>query len=255
MSPATHASVAEQAVVDASALDLSEIVGHPVLVFSEQFPSQPLRSRVVEARGRTFSLDRAGSGKRIDNLVHNQDVTIQFTYRGERVSVRARLKRTAGGKCNIQLDDQITALTRRRFWRADLQLPTRLTVLPMSTLHTRNVAKLRWLQVDTLNFSSGGALIELSSYLDVNSFILMNIEQELIDFPALIVGRVCHCHQSSAGRFQIGVEFVLHEDRDRHFSEAARRALPPVVFEYNRKLRLWLNGRLITQLAANDNNK
>lgn len=252
MCPDSRITPAGQAIIDAAALDLSEIVGHPILLFSEQFPTQPLQSRVLDAHGTTFSLDRAGSGRRVDNLVHNQAVTMQFSYRGERVSIRAQLKRTAGGKCNIHLDDHITVLTRRRFWRADLQLSTRLTVLPMSTLHTRDVAKLRWLQVDTMNFSSGGALIELTSYLEANGFILMNIEQELVDFPALIVGRVRHCHQVKSGRFQIGLEFVLREDKDEHFSEAATRSLPPVVFEYNRKLRHWLNGQLIAQFATND---
>jgi len=238
-----------QYVFDVSTLDLSSVVGHSVHLYSEQFPGQPLRSRVLEARGTTFSLDRRGAGRRVDNLVHNQMVTIQFSYRGERISVRARLKRTAGGKCNVYLEDYVVALTRRRFWRADLCLPTRLAVLPMSSLHSRDIAQLRWLQVETINFSAGGVLLELNSFLEENSFLLMNFEQDHFDFPALVAARVRHCQQVESGRFRIGLEFVTGEKRGRLFSEAAIRVLPRVVFEYNRKLRLWLNSQIITKFS------
>jgi hypothetical protein len=238
-----------QSIIDTSTLDLSSVVGHGILLYSEQFPGQPLRSRVLESHGTTFSLDRSGSGRRIDNLVHNQVVTIQFSYRGERISVRARLKRTAGGKCNVFLNSQVVALTRRSFWRADLQLPTRLTVLPMSALHTRDVSQLRWIQVETVNFSSGGVLLELTSFLEAGSFLLMNFEQEYFEFPALVLGCVRHCQQALTGRFRIGLEFVLDEHRGRHFPEDAVRTLPKVVFEYNRKLRLWLNSQIITKFS------
>ncbi|MFH1688308.1 MAG: hypothetical protein ABIE70_12405 [bacterium] len=231
---------------------LSMIVGRLVWIFSEQFPGEPLATRAIDAKGRVISVDRGGAQKRIDNLVHNQKVTVQFDYKGEKLSVRARLKRSGGGRCQLIFDANAIALTRRCFQRMDVVWPARLAVLPVSSFRADKIAHLRWLQTDTINFSSGGVLIEMSSYLTPDTILLINFEQECLDFPALIAGRVRHCEQRHPGRFLAGIEFIVDEQKLLLLPPMTVRAMPRVVFEYNIKKRTWLDSRVITLLSENE---
>ena len=227
-----------QQTIDTDRLDLSTLVGHAVAIYSEQFPGQLLESRVLEAHDGVISIDRSGSGRRIDNLVHNQRVTVQFPYKGERVCVRAMLKRTGGGKCRIAFDSQAIALTRRQFCRVPLALPTKLTVLPQTALKRDRLARLRWIQTNTINFSSGGVLLELSGGVNLETLMMMNLAHDQFDFPALVVAQVRHCHQVSTGVFHAGVEFVLREVYPKIITLSTSRELPPAVFEYDSQQRL-----------------
>lgn len=232
-----------QSLIGTDQLELDTLVGHYVYLYSEQFPGIPLKARVVEYRDNALTVDRSGGKRRVDSLVHNQQLGVQFAYKGERITLRARFKRE-GSKCRLIIGPRAVALTRRRFVRVDMSLDARLAVLPVTHLAPSRLKNLRWIQTDTANFSSGGVLIGLSSYLERNTVLLMNIEQETFNFPALITGRVRYCHQVSAGRFAAGVEFIVTEIKLSLFPESTVRALPSVVFEYDEQKRLWLNDQI-----------
>lgn len=232
-----------QNFVATDSLELSVLVGHHVLIYSEQFPGVPLRARVVEFRDDILTIDRAGGRRRVDSLVHNQILGVQFEYKGERITVRAQFKRV-GAKCRLIVGPRALVLTRRRFLRVGMSLSAKLAVLPVSNLTADRLKKLRWIQTDTANFSSGGVLIELSSYLERGTILLMNIHQEEFDFPVLITGRVRHCHQMAIGQYGVGVEFIVEETKLSLFPETTVRSLPRAVFEYDSKKRLWLNDQI-----------
>lgn len=233
-------------------LDLSQIVGHTVWVFSEQLPGEPLETRAMDAHAGVISVDRSGANRRIDNLVHNQKVTIQFDYSGEKVSVRALFKRSEGGRCKMILDVHAIALTRRCFHRLDTVWSARLAPLPVASFRACKISTLRWLQTDTINFSSGGVLLELSAYLAPDTILLINFEQEIFDFPALVAGRVCHCHQRYAGRFLAGIEFIIDETKLLRLPPTTIKELPRVVFEYNAEKRIWLNNQILSKLSDDE---
>ncbi len=221
----------ETATFDTSHLDLSALVGRGVVLFTEQFPGKPLVSRVIEAAGQNISIDRSGGQRLIDNLVHNQSVVVQFDYRGERVSIGAQLKRTGGGKCSVALADHAQPLSQRRFVRVDLIKPAKMALMPTVGFDIRKISRLRWFETDTVDLSSGGAMIDLSSRLDNQCFLLMNVELEGCSIPPLLIGQVRYSNEVERGHFHTGVEFIVDRLLERHFGPVVYRNLPAVVFE------------------------
>ncbi len=232
-----------QSFISTDELELSTLVGRYVILYSEQFPGLPLKARVVEYSESTLTIDRSGGQRRVDSLVHNQNLGVQFGYKGERITVRAQFKRI-GSKCRLIIGPRALALTRRRFMRVRMTLNARLAVLSLTNLAPGRLRNLRWIKTEAVNFSSGGVLIELGSYLERDTILLMNIEQESFDFPVLITGRVRYCHQLSATRYGAGVEFIVNDIKRSLFPESAVKVLPAIIFEYDARKRMWLNDQI-----------
>lgn len=214
-------------------LDLSFLVGREINLFSDQCPGKEMRTRVVSITGRQMLVDGVGRQNAIENLVNNQQVVIQFSYKGQEVSVKAILKRTAGGRCTFHLDEKVVPLSQRRHRRIDLTTDVRLAPFPMSTFSRKNLARLRWIGTSTQNFSSGGVLLDVPGYLERDVYLLINLAIKDSVFPSLVLGQVRHCHSTGDNKFRIGVEFVTKEVAGRILPPTTARELPPVVFSYS----------------------
>ncbi len=230
-------------------LDLAELVGRKVTLFTEQFPGQPLKSRVMAARDDALSLDRSGTDGRIDNLVSNQSVVVQFAYHGQVVSVQAKLKRRQGGQCHVVLGDAVVPLAKRQFRRMDLRCRVRLAPLPKALLHPRKLSQLRWVETNTINLSSGGTMVAMNGFLEPGVYVVINIDLGHLRFPMLLAGCVRHCFQRAEGEYCVGIEFIVQEKREDHFSSTSLRQLPPNIFNYsatdrrnlNREITAWMH--------------
>ncbi len=214
-------------------LDLSYLVGREINLFSEQCPGKEMRTRVVSITGRQMLVDGIGRQNALENLVNNQHVVIQFPYKGQDVSVKAILKRTAGGRCTFHIDEKVVPLSQRRHRRVELSTEVRLAPFPMSTFSRKNLARLRWIGTSTQNFSSGGVLLDVPGYLERDVYLLMNICLKESVFPSLILGQVRHCHPTQENKYRVGVEFVTKEVAGRILPPTTARELPPVVFSYS----------------------
>ena len=53
---------------DRSVLDLGQLVGHSVSIYSDQYPGRPLTARVVQTDGEYLALERASSNTLLDNI-------------------------------------------------------------------------------------------------------------------------------------------------------------------------------------------
>lgn len=242
-------------VISLSSFQTSTIVGREILIFSEQFPGQPLTSRVVHASGTTISIDRQGSLGRVDSLVNNQHLVIQFEYKDQRVTVNAVLKRTSGGKCSLRLGDAVVPLVRRQYKRASLVRLVRLAVLPVNTFRPDRLSTLRWIESDTLNISGGGVLVDLTSRLERETCVLMNIELSEYNFPSLLCGQVRHCYQGENNHFMIGIEFVVKEEAQKLFSRSIISRLPQVALRYTAARRAEMNARLLAWMREQNSNQ
>jgi hypothetical protein len=232
-------------------VDLSTLVGHEITLFSEQFRGKPLTTRVVLVANGVISVDRSGSGGMVDSLISNQKAVVQFVYKGQRISVDATLKRTSGGKCSLTLGEKMTPLSRRQFKRFDLSRSVRCALMSPTDFDARRLAKLRWLETDSINISSGGVLICLPKNVTNQSYLLLSIDLNDFDFPNLVIGQVRYSYPIDSFRFNIGIEFIVSDVKERHFAPSAIKRLPESVFEYDATRRRELNKELSVKMQKN----
>ena len=251
MTPSAEQTNLKRPTVDASRFDFSLLVGHELTLFSEQFPGKPLKSKVILASNGELSIDRSGGCSLIDSLVSNQQVTMRVTYKGQQINVPATLKRSDGGKCRVIIGNKVVPLSRRRFTRVFLSRPVKLAVIPVSTFNRNKLARLRWLETVTVNISGGGALIDFSSYLENPTYLFLNIDLAEFPFPPLVLGQVVYSLPKDAGRFHIGLEFIVREEREKRFSLTTLKQLPQVVFEYGKQERIELNNKMTAWMQDN----
>jgi hypothetical protein len=228
-------------------LDLSRMVGFRLKLFSQQFPGREIRARVVSVAGRSLTAESGSDNRTLDNLVNQQRVILQLPYQGQEISIRARLRRSGGGRCSFDLEDKVTPLFQRRFHRVDLDAKVNLAPFPAGGVLNRRLEKLRWMETSLVNFSAGGALINVPAPLDAAARLLVNIDQRQFEFPKLVLVKVRHSYMVDDIHCRAGVEFVTRELGQRLFSPFQLKDLPPVLFSYggtrrerlNRAIREW----------------
>src|SRR5690606_21248548 len=87
-------------------LDFSRLVGRHIPVFSEQFPGKKMSTKVLAYAEGELLVNSAGNDGLIDSLIDRQTLIVQFPYKGQEISVRARIKRTQAGRCYFVLGSQ-----------------------------------------------------------------------------------------------------------------------------------------------------
>lgn len=218
-------------------LELSQLVGTRVTVFSDQFPGMELKIRIVSCMGRRLAAESGQQGDIVENLVNNQTVVVRLPYQGQDISVKAKLRRTGGGQCHFELEEHATPLSHRRFYRADLQSSVNLAPFPSTGTLSRELRRLRWMSTTATNISAGGTLLTVPTMLPESVRLLVNIEQDIFRFPTLILARVRHAYQYDDIRCRAGVEFVTREQASRMFSPFQMSELPSASISYNNARR------------------
>ncbi len=229
---------------DVTKLDVSDLVGRKIKLFSHQLPGKEINSKVLAVADGQMQVDSGARFNTVENLVSHQTVVVQFPHRGEEISVKAQLKRTAGGRLYLILGEKASPLSQRRFMRRPLAKRVRLATYPIVSSQTTELSHLRWMETTTIDLSSGGVLLEVSSALEPSVYLLLNIDLHPLDFPPLVLGVVRHRYQSDNVRFRVGVEFIVKEAARRLFSSLERGALPASLFSYTRAYRQQLNSAL-----------
>lgn len=244
MSETARPGFIEPRTISLGELDLSVLVARELALFSDQYPGREIRVRVLSVQERQLLVDGPKAGSLFESLIDQQVVVVQFTYKGELIGTRAKVRRGVNNRCSIILEESIAPLTQRRFRRIVLERPVRLAPFPMSTYARRNFSRLRWIDCRMINFSSGGMLVEMGSMLDPQMFVLVHAAVGYSPFPPLILAQVKHLANARSGRFQIGLEFVTAERCRSEIPTTTRLELPEVVFSYHARDREQLNRRL-----------
>jgi len=230
--------------IEAELIDLPSLVGREVTIFSEQFPGVPLFSRVVLANNSTLQIDRSKGADRFDLLLDNQQVILQFAYRGEQVSITAVLKRKPNGSCSLLLGNKVLPLTPRRFRRYVMSCPTRLAALQVIASRVKGLNQLRWMETSTINLSCGGLMLDMNCLFRSDTALLINVEAQEFSVPKLLVAQVRHYHQANDGHFKIGIEFLMEKESQICLKGSAISGLPSTVFEYSGELRFEIDRKL-----------
>lgn len=239
--------------VQAVQLDLSRLVGHTIKVFSDQMPGREMVTKVLACAAQELQVNNSGSDGLLKNLVNKKPVVLQFPYKGQAISVRATLKRGQGGRCYFELSKQVMPLSQRRFYRVRLVGPVNLAPVPSATVARLDVSRLRWMRTDTVNFSSGGVMLNMSSFVQEGVCMLLHVDVPGADLlPDLLLAQVRHCHQVDFALYKIGVEFLVRESCRKRLSANRLRQLPPVTLTYSVRNREQLNNT-VRAWMQNDN--
>lgn len=232
-------------------LDLACLVGQPVTVYSKQLPGRPIPTHVISTGSNQLRLASDGISNPLANLVTSQRVIIQIPYRGEWLSVSARLKKTDGGQCNFVFDGPVVPLSQRKYVRVLSAFPVTMTAFSQQTLQQRPLNKLSWFQTETRNFSSGGALIEVPGAIDQDLYVLLKIDTDLEDFPSMVLGQVRYCYANEAQQTLAGIEFVVKESAEKKYPTTTLKRLPEAVMSYTAPIREKIN-RIIQSGLRNE---
>jgi hypothetical protein len=252
MTTAEGQKIVSETGIDSDQFDFSSLVGREIVLFTEQFPGKRLTSRVIMVNHSVISIDRSKSCGLIDDLVNNQKIVVQFEYRGEVVSVQATMKRSSIGKCNLMLGDTIVPLVRRKFRRYDLSRQAKLAVVHPATFKPDSLARLRWLETDTVNVSCGGVLLNLDCVLRDKSYLFLHVAIQEFLLPQMIVAQVRHSYHSDGGHYNVGLEFIISEQKQIHFKPTELRSMPATVLEYSAGQRARVNEMLANRLRQPD---
>lgn len=226
-------------VYNALMKNLNSLVGRNILIQSEQFQGQPIKSKVVLVNNKTISVDRSGGQGMIEELLNNQDVIVQFEYKSQRISVNAKVVRSLKGRCSLMLGDKFVPLSRRRHVRFDKKLVTRCAALPLTSTNSIGLSRLRWLETDTVNLSCGGTMLRLPSNLSKETYLLINLQGQHLGYPNLMIGQVRHCNSTDNFNYLVGVQFITYEEKEAHFPSITLKRLPAAAFEFDQnKMRL-----------------
>jgi hypothetical protein len=219
--------------IDGARLDLSYLVGRDINLFCEQLPGKEMHGRVVSTHDRQLEIEGGSRQDSTDNLVNNQTVILQFPYKGQTVSVRALLRKSAGGRSYFLMEEKLVPLSQRRHRRIELHRSAKLAAVPIQTFARKNLSRLRWMETTTMNFSSGGALLEIPSYLERGVYLLIHVDVKADLLPVLTLAQVRHCYSADSGRFNTGVEFVVKETARKIVPPSTARELPSAALSYS----------------------
>lgn len=235
----------ELPVLEASTLNYSHVVGHEVILYSDQMPATPILTKVSSHASNRLSIESSGRYRDTELLVNRQMVIVQFPYKGQDISIEAKLIRSDGGRCFLELSEAATPLKRRRFFRIPIRASVRLAALPLVNRRRKSIAQLRWLETGVVNFSSGGLLTEIPSKLDPGVLLLVNFDLPNYEFPKLVVAEVRYCLQNDKLKFRAGMGFVVKEEIIDVVPEQLRSMIPAIALAYTQSEREKLNKSIL----------
>ncbi len=225
-------------------LELTRLVGQSVKLYSKQFPGRTLRSKVLSAGNHRILVKSGGPSDLLISLVNHQKVIVQFPYKGQEISVNARLKRSDGGRCYFEFDERAVPLSQRRFLRLRRDCLVKLAAISVKANYRQKLSNLRWVESNTDNFSSGGLLLNVPGFLENGVTLLLNVDIEDDLFPPLVLGRVRYCYQDEEAGFKAGVEFLVKDMVNRLLPRSVLGQLPTIVLNYSVTAREKLNRKL-----------
>jgi c-di-GMP-binding flagellar brake protein YcgR len=218
--------IVKETLIDGNKIDYTILVGKNIHLITEQFPGIKLSTKIVSISDNNLVLDKSGSSGKIGQLIHRQNIMVQFEYKSEQVSFGSTIGTTSEGRIQIPLASNVNSLVRRKFIRFDLEKDVRLTFFDEPGIRSARLSKLKWIETSTVNVGGGGVLVVVPIALKKNDYVIMNFAFEKFELPHLILGRVCHGYRNSTKKIVAGIEFITRENAVRMLSPGLIRNLP-----------------------------
>lgn len=146
----------------------------------------------------------------------------------------------------VIIDGDIAPTSRRLHDRAAMQIQG--AVVPVSNLRLSRggFADLSWKKCRTMDISAGGALVQIPFQSPTKAHFLLNMDVPGFDGPLFIFaqvqwGNTCDYDQT---QYLCGVNFIVREDLEKHFSKRAVSELPGLMLTFDRKKQTELDAFL-----------
>jgi hypothetical protein len=137
----------------------------------------------------------------------------------------------------VVIDGDIAPTSRRLYDRTTLQIQA--TVVPVSNLRLSRgqFAELSWKRCRTLDISAGGALVQIPFQSPTRAHFLLNLDVPGFDGPLFIFAQVQWGNTCDYDRTQYlcGLNFIVREDLEKHFSKRAVTELPDLMLNFDSK--------------------
>lgn len=234
---------------DLARLNLSQLVGYPISVFSEQFAGKELTTRILSVQQNQVLIDAGAHQGMIDSLVGNQLLTVRLSYKGQPIAIQATLRKSNGGRTYLVLEERVSPVARRQFTRMLLVQEVKLATLPLLSLAPRKLSSLRWVQTESVDFSSGGVRVSVPSSLQRDCTVLITIalqRPQLDSFPKFLLAQVRHSFSNDNRLFQSGMQFFTSDQITRQFPPDRLADLPESIARYRPEDRRQFNEVITT---------
>ncbi|HDL03585.1 MAG TPA: hypothetical protein ENH25_05585 [candidate division Zixibacteria bacterium] len=241
----------DNAVIYSAEMDCSELVGRQVKMKTNQFPGKVLTTRIVGVNGAKLLMDRSGSSGLVADLIHNQDVEVHLSYKGEPVVFCSKIAVPHKGKLQIPLAETVFPVVHREFQRVEIEKGIKLACFDSTHITVVRLNRLRWIETNTINISAGGVLVEMPIHISEDYYMIVHLGFVEASIPELIVGRVRHCRPGRNNHFNTGVEFIVKENYQRVLPRSMIRNLPIRLFDFDESSRLSLNKFLLENYKQN----
>ncbi len=137
----------------------------------------------------------------------------------------------------VIIDGEIAPTSRRLHDRSAMQIQA--AVVPVSNLRLSRgqFADLPWKRCHTMDISAGGALLQIPFQSPARAHFLLNLDVPGFDGPLFVFAQVQWGTTCDYDRTQYlcGVNFIVREDLEKHFSHRAVTELPGLMLGFDRK--------------------
>lgn len=121
---------------------------------------------------------------------------------------------------------------RRKSIRLRMSRVAGFAPLPKKLLEDLAISELPWRASSTINFSCGGALMELDEKFEVDDLLVLHLDMADLFFPPFSLGRVSFSQEMEDGRFRTGLMFITDENKDQYLPAETVERLPGEVLDY-----------------------
>lgn len=231
---------------DLELIDLNALLGHKVTVSLARNDNESQQFKVLRVSGNKITLDNRKMDVDHSYFNHDNEVKVFFYYKEQRFAVDATYTFSLNKRLLI-LKNRITPLNRRRFPRFNISSRVEVAILPKRNFSTEEIESFKWFKTDTVDISSGGMMLTIRNFLNSNSYLIVNSNLTEYLIPEILVAQIKYNFRNNDSKSSIGMEFILNEDKQKHFSESFFSTLPEELFKYDKLTRDLVNAKLIAR--------
>ena len=231
---------------DLGLIDLNALLGHKVRVSLSGDDSRSQLFKVIRISANKITLDSRILDEEFSAFNSENQVKVLFSYKNQKFTAEATCT-FIHGKRMLILKNRITTLNRRRFSRFNIEAGVEFAILPKRNFSSEEITNFKWFKSQTIDISSGGMMLSIRNFLNSNSYLILNSNLKEYLIPETVVAQIKYNFRNINSKNSIGMEFILNEDKEKHFPDTSFSAMPRELFKYDKLTRDLINAKLIAR--------